>query len=299
MGLFLLQVFLTALHFVLEFTTTYKYSPSTNQFFALSSDAIDVSTAVFESARDAHNNGLPYVILDSQTITIAPSHAHKYYADKGRWIDYRYQYSPSTQAMYPIDMMDAYSNLPTDLVSITESVYEQISTARNSGLQFIITDDGEDIDVAPSPAYNYDVKTKSFVLDKEKQAEIDKTLTEQAFTRAKAAKIDEINNRAQDYINLATGAAETPSFEVQTWAQQAAEAKAWHADSSAPTPMLSIIATQRGLPVDILRQKAYEKAVAYEQLVAVIAGKRQKYEQMLDAAKTVDDIEKIVVTYDI
>lgn len=117
------------------------------------------------------------------------------------------------------------------------------------------------------------------------------------FKQAKTAKLAEINSRAQDYINLATGAADTPSFEVQTWAQQAAEAKAWHADSSAETPMLTIIANQRGIPVDILRAKAYEKSVAYEQLVAIVAGRRQRYEQMLDAAKTLDDIEKIVVAY--
>lgn len=117
------------------------------------------------------------------------------------------------------------------------------------------------------------------------------------FDKLKFAKIGEINSRAQAYIDAATGAADTPSFEVQTWSMQSSEAKAWHADNNAPTPMLSIIAAQRGVPVDVLRAKAYAKVVAYEQIVAVVAGQRQKYEQQLDAAETLEDIQAIDVVY--
>ena len=205
----------------------------------------------------------------------------------------QHKYSTTLDAFYPADMLDAYADLPTDLIDVSEQTYEDVLHARGQGLAYKIADDGTSVSIAPSVAHDWDAKTGKWVLNDSKQAE----LITASIERAKGAKIAEINARAQDYINLATGAADTPSFEVQTWAQQAAEAKAWHADSTAPTPMLSIIANQRGLPVDILRQKAYEKAVAYEQLVAVIAGKRQKYEQMLDAATTLDDIEKIVVAY--
>lgn len=204
-----------------------------------------------------------------------------------------YKYSATLDAFYPANMLDAYADLPADLIDVSEQTYEDVLHARGQGLAYKIADDADRFTIAPSAAYGWDAKTGQWVLNDSKQTD----LRAASIARAKSAKIAEINARAQDYINLATGAAETPSFEVQTWAQQAAEAKAWHADSTAPTPMLTIIAMQRGLPVDILRQKAYEKAVAYEQLVAVIAGKRQKYEQMLDAATTVDDIEKIVVTY--
>jgi len=279
--------------------TTYKYSPSTNQLFALSDDVIDVSTAVFEAARDAHNNGLPFVVLDAETIRVSPNPSHKYYADKGRWIDYRYKYSPSTQAIYPIDMMDAYSNLPTDLVSITESVYKQIADARNSGLLFVIINDGEGIEVAPSLAYEYNVKTKTFILNKTKQTDIDKTLAEQAYKTAKTAKLEEINNRAQSFVDVATGAANTPAFEVATWQLQGTEAEAWHADNTAPTPNLDSIAARRGIPVELLRQKAYEKSVAYKALTSAVAGQRQRYEDALTAATTVNEVEKIIVEYTI
>ena len=205
----------------------------------------------------------------------------------------KYKYSSTTDAFYPTGMLDAYINLPSDLVEVSEQVYETVLRARTQALQYRIADDGTSVSVAPSAAHDWDVKTEKWVLNDSTQV----ALTKASIQHAKSIKSAEINARAQDFINLATGASETPSFEVQTWAQQAAEAKAWHADSSVPTPMLTIIANQRGLPVDILRQKAHEKAVAYEQLVAVIAGKRQKYEQMLDAAKTVDEIEKIVVEY--
>jgi len=114
---------------------------------------------------------------------------------------------------------------------------------------------------------------------------------------AKTAKMVEINQQSQAFINAATGAADTPAFEVQTWAIQSVEAKSWHADNNAPTPMLSIIATQRGIPVDVLRAKAYVKAIAYEQIVAVVAGQRQKYEQQIEAAETLAEIQAIEVVY--
>lgn len=119
------------------------------------------------------------------------------------------------------------------------------------------------------------------------------------FKQAKTAKIDEINSRAQAFVDAAINSASTPAFEVATWSLQGAEAEAWYADKSTSTPTLDSIAARRGVPVDILRQKAYEKSIAYKALTSAIAGQRQRYEDLLAAAKTVEDIENIVVTYDI
>lgn len=200
------------------------------------------------------------------------------------------KYSISKKSAYPSDIV--YADLPSDLIDVSQDDHERIVN-RAAGEDFVINKDGTVtiIPVRPSVAYDWD--GSEWILNKDKQTD----LIAASIARAKADKIDEINSRAQDYINIATGASDTPAFEVQTWSMQSTEAKAWHADNNAPTPMLSIIATQRGIPVDVLRAKAYAKVVAYEQIVAVVAGQRQKYEQQLDAAETLADIQAIDVVY--
>lgn len=149
----------------------------------------------------------------------------------------------------------------------------------------------------PTPAHDWDVKKGEWVANKTKQAEIDKQVAQAAFEQAKAAKTAEINNLAQAYIDHATGADKLPAFEVQSWAIQGVEAKAWKVDPTAPTPTLDAIAKARGIEPDALRAGAYKKTMLYEGLVAAVTGQRQKYNDLLRAAKTADAVNAIIVVY--
>lgn len=149
----------------------------------------------------------------------------------------------------------------------------------------------------PSNAHVWDAKKQDWVLDTAKQAELDTQAAQAAFEQAKAAKTSEINTQAQAYIDHATGADQLPAFEVQSWAIQGAEAKAWHADSTAPTPTLDAIAKARCVPLDALRAGAYKKTMMYEAVVASVTGQRQKYNDQLRAAKTLTEIDAINVVY--
>lgn len=119
-----------------------------------------------------------------------------------------------------------------------------------------------------------------------------------SLVRAKAVKLDEINTTAQAYIMRTTGADATPDFEVLSWTLQGNEAKAWAADKTAPTPTIDIIAEQRGVPFDLMRKKVLDKTLAYELLVANVIGRRQVLQGQLKAAKTLADVEKILVSYE-
>ena len=149
----------------------------------------------------------------------------------------------------------------------------------------------------PTPAHDWDVKKGEWVANKTKQAEIDKQVAQSEFERAKSTKMAEINNQAQAYIDRATGADQLPVFEVQGWVIQGAEAKAWKADPSAPTPTLDAIAKARGIEPDALRAGAYKKTMMYEGLVAAVTGQRQKYNDLLRAAKTAEAVNAIIVVY--
>ena len=138
---------------------------------------------------------------------------------------------------------------------------------------------------APSEAHNFDLKTKQWAIDAEKQAAL--------LAKAKVQKLAEINNTAQDFVRQAAKLDETPEFEQQTWQEQANEARAWFADKSHPTPKLDLLAQLRGVPADILRQKCYEKAQAFYQLSFAVAGQRQRYEDRLKACETLEQVQAV------
>ena len=113
----------------------------------------------------------------------------------------------------------------------------------------------------------------------------------------RAAKLAEINEKAQAIVNKVAELDKTPAFEQGTWQQQANEAIAWHADNNTPTPTLDTIAQNRNVPVEVLRQKAYEKTMQFRFLTNTIAGQRQHFEDLLKVAKTAEEIEGIEVVY--
>lgn len=114
---------------------------------------------------------------------------------------------------------------------------------------------------------------------------------------AKALKIKQLNAAAQAYIDRAAETDKVPDFEVQTWTIQAAEAKTWQADKTAPTPVLDGIAVARGIPADMLKASALRKTLAYEKLTAHIAGQRQALQSKIETAKTQAALDKIVITF--
>lgn len=139
------------------------------------------------------------------------------------------------------------------------------------------------------PSQYHDWDGEQWVINPEQQQAV--ILTE------KSAKLAEINQKAQAFINDLAEYDKTPAFERDTWSIQRAEAKAWFADNNAATPTLDLIAQMRGVPLDVLRQKAYEKAVAYQQVTAIVAGQRQAYEDKLNAAETLEQVQAIEPIY--
>ncbi|HFC8543182.1 TPA: tail fiber assembly protein [Neisseria weaveri] len=147
--------------------------------------------------------------------------------------------------------------------------------------------DGLTFDAPPSQWHTWG--GKKWVVSKEAKA--------QQLAQAKAAKLAEINQAAQAFINQSAGLDKVPDFEIRTWTIQALEAAAWHKNPDAPTPTLDTIAAARGVPAETLKQKAYEKAAAFEQLTARMAGLRQAAEDKIKAVQTVEDVEAVACDF--
>jgi hypothetical protein len=110
---------------------------------------------------------------------------------------------------------------------------------------------------------------------------------------SKRALLKAIARNAQNIVAAKSGMDTLPPFEVQTWPLQAAEAAAWKADPSAPTPILDQIATARGIDKDTIKAAAFDKAVAYEKLSATVAGLRQAIETNIVSAKTIEELNAV------
>nr|DAQ81558.1 MAG TPA: hypothetical protein [Caudoviricetes sp.] len=151
--------------------------------------------------------------------------------------------------------------------------------------------DGKTVQEAttPPPSESHIIQNGEWVLPNEREAAI--------LEESKAEKIIKLNAAAQAFIDRAAGIDKIPGFEVQTWVIQAAEAKAWAADKSAPTPILDQIAASRGVPADALKQAALKKTIAYEQLTASITGQRQALQSKIESAKTKSALDKIKIEF--
>ncbi len=108
---------------------------------------------------------------------------------------------------------------------------------------------------------------------------------------AKAAKLTEINAECQKAV--AALAADYPDSEVQSWPQQVKEAMALSADPQADAPLLTAIATARGLPVAELASRVLGKMNAYAGASGALIGRRQAAEDLIDIAATPEDVAGI------
>lgn len=142
---------------------------------------------------------------------------------------------------------------------------------------------------SPSPFHAWQPEKRKWFLSKAAE--------KQAFQAAQTAKIAELNRVAQNFINEATGADKLPEFEVQSWKNQADEARAWAADSTIATPILDQIALERGISSNDLKQKVLEKAKKSDMIVAAVVGQRQAWQDKIDSVKTLDELNAIEITF--
>lgn len=148
-------------------------------------------------------------------------------------------------------------------------------------------------------AYNDEVAPYVALWQAEKDR-LDKAAAEAAkeynsLTNTKARKLAEINAACD--AALAALTAGYPSSELLTFDKQEAEARALLADPEASTPFLTPLAAARGLETEELARKVIAKADAFTTASGHVIGLRQKDEDRLKAAQTVEDVAAIVPDY--
>lgn len=110
---------------------------------------------------------------------------------------------------------------------------------------------------------------------------------------AKAAKLSEINAAADRAVAMLT--ATYPDREISTFDKQESEARAYAADSTASTPLLSALAQARDIPLSDLVERVLAKADAFAVASGSIIGQRQALEDRLDTCTTLEEVQGITV----
>ena len=111
--------------------------------------------------------------------------------------------------------------------------------------------------------------------------------------QTKAVKLSEINRAADAAI--ATLTATYPDREISTFDKQESEARAYVADATASTPLLSALAEARGISLPDLVERVLAKADAFAVASGSIIGQRQALEDRLDACTTLEEVQGITV----
>lgn len=121
---------------------------------------------------------------------------------------------------------------------------------------------------------------------------------EKSLEEAKAAKLAEINAACDAILNAAVQT--YPNSEVLTFDQQTAEAKAYLASgNAADAPLLSALATGRGIEFGDLVNRVMAKHNAFSVLSGAVIGQRQALEDRLNACGTTEEVNAIIVSIDI
>lgn len=85
-----------------------------------------------------------------------------------------------------------------------------------------------------------------------------------------------------------------PQGEQQTWDKQESEARAYTANSSASTPLMSALCAQRNITISDLAARIINKSDAFASACGYYIGKRQKHEDDVTSATTVAQVDAIV-----
>jgi hypothetical protein len=109
--------------------------------------------------------------------------------------------------------------------------------------------------------------------------------------KLKAIKTNEIDAAYNAAISVISSS--YPETERNSWAKQEQEARAWIANGSAATPLLSAIAAARGTSLTDIAARVIANADAYAVYAGGVIGKRQAKMIAIAAATTIAELEAI------
>lgn len=178
---------------------------------------------------------------------------------------------------------DGITALPEQAVLISEESYHALLAGQSAGKQIVANEQGEPILIDPAPSEFHQLENGQWVISEDNQTALLEQ-RRQALIELLANKTDRF--KSQILIGY-------PQAEIDSFYRQEREARAWTADNQSPTPMLSAIAENRGVPLALLCQKVIEKAELFAAIIGKIVGQRQAFEDRILQAEHADQLTQI------
>ncbi|WP_105896753.1 hypothetical protein [Haemophilus influenzae] len=172
--------------------------------------------------------------------------------------------------------------VPESAVEISQETYLELLNGQAQGKQIIADKTGHPvlIDPQPSAAHELNLDTLTWEISPEKQTAL--------FAQQKESLLNKLADKADQLKNsLLAG---YPQTEIESFYRQEKEALAWQGDNLTETPMLTQIAQNRGVPLEILIEKVIEKSAQFAVVIGIIIGQRQAFEDRLLALKTPEEL---------
>ena len=191
-------------------------------------------------------------------------------------------FNPDDIAFYSDEL---YNNIPSQAVPLSDEQYIALLNGQTQGKQIIADKTGKPVLIYPQPsaAYELNLDTLTWEISPEKQSAL--------FAQQKESLLNKLADKADQLKNgLLAG---YPQTEIESFYRQEKEALAWQADHNTPTPMLTQIAQNRGVPFEILVEKVIEKSAQFAVVIGIIIGQRQAFEDRLLALKTPEELTSL------
>lgn len=108
-----------------------------------------------------------------------------------------------------------------------------------------------------------------------------------------------LKNNAAFEIAMSGLTSDYPPSEILSWERQRAEALAWEADSTVPTPWIDIAASARGLARDEYLLRTTAKVHQFAIASAWLIGRRQAIDDAIRAATTSESVASVEISYEL
>ena len=172
-------------------------------------------------------------------------------------------FSKTTNGFY--DTKIHGNKMPVDAVEITDADYADLFQAQSQGAQIKADAEGKPFAAFPNPPTLAELKT------------------------AKKAEITQSFNATMQQV-----VGGTPSYEINSWSEQKAEALAFSANALSVTQLIDSMATARGVPKATLAARIIAKADFFAGISGQLIGKRQGLEDSVEAATSKTALAAIV-----
>lgn len=173
--------------------------------------------------------------------------------------------------------------VPNGAILLSQDYYVELIAGQSEGKIIVADESGNPILIDPQPTPFHQLVAGKWVISDENQTAL--------LTQNKDKLIKKLADKTDSFkTQLLVG---YPQAEIDSFFRQEAEALAYQADHKAPTPMLSQIAENRGVALEVLMVKVLEKSAQFAVAMGAVIGIRQGFEDRILATQTQEELEQI------